>query len=143
MSESLQSLLRRAAAAIETPGDLTADELSHVAEDLAERANVLDAQPQGESPAQGAHTFGRWAVAEAGHDGAVLVSLGDRDDYARFYGPEADKCARLAATAPEMAAALRESLILLEAYRVGGVSERQNIRTTDEVRRVLHKAGVL
>jgi len=38
----LAALLNRAAAAIETPGDLTAEELKHVVEDLCIEADNLD-----------------------------------------------------------------------------------------------------
>lgn len=42
MLKELIALLRRAAAAIETPGDLTKEELEHVAEDLNIKATELE-----------------------------------------------------------------------------------------------------
>lgn len=82
----------------------------------------------------------RWSVDGTNVNGAPMIALGDRDDYAVVYGPEADALAERIANLPELERLtdrLGESVAaLLNTIRglaSGAVSQKYALLVADEI----------
>jgi len=104
----LAALLNRAAAAIETPGDLTPEELKHVAEDLCIEADKLD-------PVKESYTPGPWRADVWGAGDWTVSAPNAHYSVCHLKGCNNDEAnARLISLAPELVDTIRALIFRFE-----------------------------